>query len=94
MTANITGSMLYDLVQCPHRVTMDLFGDYVAGDIKSGSGKDGGDDDNDGGKLKKHYAMQLALYTDILERKGVHSVRGGCNAFCHICMFFATFYNL
>ena len=23
----ITGSMLYDLVQCPHRVTMDLFAD-------------------------------------------------------------------
>ena len=23
----ITGSMLYDLVQCPHRVHMDLFGD-------------------------------------------------------------------
>ena len=23
----ITASMLYDMVQCPHRVTMDLFGD-------------------------------------------------------------------
>jgi len=23
---HITGSMLYDLVSCPHRVTMDLFG--------------------------------------------------------------------
>lgn len=23
----ITASMLYDLIQCPHRVTMDLYGD-------------------------------------------------------------------
>jgi hypothetical protein len=27
MVTQITASMLYDLVQCPHRVTMDLFGD-------------------------------------------------------------------
>lgn len=145
----ITASMLYDLVQCPHRVTMDLFGDYskrgeispfiqllwdkgslyerevinglslpfldlspfkeqdkerrtleamnagepliyngrisygellgepdllrkegagyVAGDIKSGSGEEV---DEDNKKLKKHYAVQLALYTDILEKLG------------------------
>ncbi len=41
---------------------------YVAGDIKSGAGEEGGDDDE--GKPKKHYAVQLALYTDILERLG------------------------
>ena len=41
---------------------------YVAGDIKSGSGEEGQDDD---ATLKKHYGVQLALYTDILERKGV-----------------------
>ena len=146
----ITAAMLYDLVQCPHRVSMDLFpgeakpdavspfvkllwergsaheeaviaglsvafvdlsgargeekarlteeamaarqpliysgrisaGDllgepdllrwegsgYVAGDIKSGAGEEGGSDDADG-KPKKHYAVQLALYTDILEQK-------------------------
>ena len=29
MTAMITASMLYDLVACPHRVTMDLFGDLA-----------------------------------------------------------------
>lgn len=45
---------------------------YVAGDIKSGSGREGGDDD---GKLKKSYAMQLALYTDILERLGLSASR-------------------
>ncbi len=38
---------------------------YVAGDIKSGSGEEG---DEDQGKLKKTYAVQLGLYTDILER--------------------------
>ncbi len=151
MTHPVTGSMLYDLVMCPHRPTMDLFGDpttrdapnpfvellwdrglvheretiaalttpvtdlsqylgdekerltteaierrdpliysgrvkaddllgepdllrfangcYVAGDIKSGSAEEGGHDDE--GRLKKHYAMQLALYTDILERKNL-----------------------
>lgn len=141
--------MLYDLVQCPHRPSMDLFGDpakrdeinafvqllwekgtayehdvigsltlpildlsrysggekkqqtleamkrgdpliysarisadgllgdpdllrregdgYVAGDIKSGSGEYG---EGDSTKLKKHYGVQLSLYTDILERIG------------------------
>ena len=38
---------------------------YVAGDIKSGSGEEGEDDK---AKLKKSYAVQLGLYTDILER--------------------------
>lgn len=38
---------------------------YVAGDIKSGAGIEGVDDESDG-KLKRHYAVQLALYTDIL----------------------------
>jgi predicted RecB family nuclease len=143
----ITAAMLYDLVHCPHRVTMDLFADpkdrdennafvellwargtlyekevinalkpgyldltsysaneklrltseamargeslicggriqsddllgepdllrreeigYIPGDIKSGAGEEGPDDDK---KPKKHYAVQLALYVDILER--------------------------
>jgi predicted RecB family nuclease len=147
----ITGSMLYDLVNCPHRVTMDLFGNpserdavspflrllwergaarekeviskleesfvdlsdyhgqdkeqltlaamadgksliyagritsddlvgepdllrkesngYIAGDIKSGAAEEGATDEHDG-KPKKHYAVQLALYTDVLERIG------------------------
>ena len=40
---------------------------YIAGDIKSGAALEGG---YDTGSPKKHYAVQLALYTDILERKG------------------------
>ncbi len=154
MTPPITAAMLYDLVQCPHRPAMDLFGDparrdaispfvqllwekgsafehevvaglqlpftdlsiyatdekerrtieamhrgdvliysgrisadgllgdpdllrregdgYVAGDIKSGSGEYG---DGDDAKLKKHYGVQLSLYTDILHRLGVAASR-------------------
>jgi predicted RecB family nuclease len=145
----ITASMLYNLVTCPHRVTMDLFADpaerdpanpfvellwergsayeaqvmgalgvpfldlsdyttdekerrttaamdarvpliyngriqcanllgvpdllrleaggYVPGDIKSGAGEEGPDDES---KPKRSYAVQLALYVDVLERQG------------------------
>jgi len=49
-------------------------GCYVPGDIKSGSGEEG-DDEN--GKPKTHYAVQLGLYVDILERKGVSAGRRG-----------------
>jgi len=148
--------MLYNMVQCPHRVTMDLYGDpalkdpispfvqllwergnayeqevieglkisftnlrpysedererltleamkrgdaliyggrisfddllgdpdllrrqgsgYVAGDIKSGSGVEGETEEREG-KPKKHYAVQLALYTDILERRRLSNNR-------------------
>ncbi|HUU67254.1 MAG TPA: TM0106 family RecB-like putative nuclease [Methyloceanibacter sp.] len=154
MSVPITASMLYDLVSCPHRVRMDLYGDpadrdeinpfvqmlwekgslhetevidgvhapfldlsiysgdekerrtteamrqgvrliysgrmceggllgdpdllrkepggYVAGDIKSGAGEEGNEDNR---KPKKHYAVQIALYTDILERKGLSAGR-------------------
>ncbi|MDE2465785.1 MAG: TM0106 family RecB-like putative nuclease [Alphaproteobacteria bacterium] len=154
MTQHVTAAMLYDLVACPHRVSMDLFanpadrdepnafvellwkqgtlyerdvmaglkepycdlssysgddkerltseamqrgepliysgrisadgllGDpdllrkqgsgYIAGDIKSGSGEEGPEDNS---KPKKHYAVQLGLYTDILEKNGSSSGR-------------------
>lgn len=41
---------------------------YIPGDIKSGSGFEGDDSD---GKLKKHYAYQLAHYVLILEQLGL-----------------------
>jgi predicted RecB family nuclease len=44
-------------------------GGYIAGDIKSGAGEDGATDEEDG-KPKKSYAVQLALYTDVLQRLG------------------------
>ncbi len=46
---------------------------YVAGDIKSGSGEEG--EDSDTSKPKKHYAVQLAHYTHILEKLGGSSSR-------------------
>ena len=42
---------------------------YIPGDIKSGAGVEGKNEDSDG-KPKKHYALQLALYSDILQGKG------------------------
>lgn len=49
---------------------------YVAIDIKSGGGLEGGDDEEEG-KPKKHYGVQLALYTEILERLGRSAGRYG-----------------
>jgi predicted RecB family nuclease len=151
MSRPVTASMLYNLVHCPHRVAMDLFGNpderdpvspfvellwekgqafeqevinglklpftdlstlkgdakerettaamergdgliysgrvrvddllgepdllrrqgrkYLAGDIKSGAGVEGATEEV-AGKPKKHYAVQLGLYTDIIERQG------------------------
>jgi len=45
---------------------------YVAGDIKSGSGEEGDEYDR---KPKIHYAVQLALYNDILRKKGISNSR-------------------
>jgi len=49
---------------------------YVAIDIKSGGGLEGGDEEEEG-KPKKHYGVQLALYTDMLERLGQSAGRYG-----------------
>jgi predicted RecB family nuclease len=50
-------------------------GGYVPGDIKSGSGEESAGDDHSDGKPKKHYAVQLALYVDILDRLGLSAGR-------------------
>jgi uncharacterized protein len=47
-------------------------GGYVAGDIKSGAGFEGMSEESDG-KPKKHYTVQLGLYTDILDKLGFSS---------------------
>lgn len=47
-------------------------GGYVAGDIKSGAATEGVDEAS---KLKLHYGVQLALYTDILEHLGLAGPR-------------------
>jgi predicted RecB family nuclease len=54
-----------DLIGMPDLLRKEI-GGYVPGDIKSGRGEEGGNDDHDG-KPKVHYAVQLALYVDILE---------------------------
>jgi predicted RecB family nuclease len=58
-----------DLVGMPDLLRKEV-GGYVPGDIKSGRGKDGGEDDH-AGRPKLHYAVQLALYVDILERQNL-----------------------
>ena len=55
-----------DLLGTPDLLRKEA-GGYVPGDIKSGRGQDAGDGEYDG-KPKQHYAVQLALYVDILER--------------------------
>ncbi|MFC1486014.1 TM0106 family RecB-like putative nuclease [Candidatus Latescibacterota bacterium] len=49
-------------------------GNYIAGDIKSGSGFEGISDLSDG-RPKPHFAVQLALYTDILEKLEISAGR-------------------
>ena len=56
-----------DLLGIPDLLRKAAGGGYIPGDIKSGAGEEGGGDDADG-KPKLHYAVQLALYIDILER--------------------------
>ena len=58
-----------DLLGEPDLLRNDSAGGYVAGDIKSGAGEEGASDESEG-RPKKHYAVQLALYTDVLERLG------------------------
>jgi predicted RecB family nuclease len=65
-----------DLLGAPDLLRRESVG-YIPYDIKSGRGKEGGDDDYDG-KPKLHYAVQLALYVDILERL---NLSGGRQAF-------------
>jgi predicted RecB family nuclease len=55
-----------DLLGVPDLLRKET-GGYVPGDIKSGAGEEGGGDDSDG-KPKLHYAVQLALYVNVLER--------------------------
>ena len=46
-------------------------GRYLPADIKSGrADESGGDDEGEPGRPKPHYAVQVALYVDVLERQG------------------------
>lgn len=48
---------------------------YLAADIKSGRADEDGDEDAGSGRPKIHYAVQVALYTDVLERLDLSSGR-------------------
>jgi len=53
-------------------------GSYMPIDIKSGMGVEGADEESDDeGNLKKHYAVQLALYSDCLQRLGFENKKQG-----------------
>jgi uncharacterized protein len=52
-------------------------GGYVPGDIKAAAAEEGGGPDDTEGKPKLHYAVQLALYVDILERLNLSAGRRG-----------------
>lgn len=58
-----------ELLGEPDLLELQPDGEYVPVDIKSGMGLEGGDDFTDG-KLKRHYSLQLALYTDALRQLG------------------------
>jgi len=75
-----------DLIHGGRIAADDLVGDpdilvrrgagYLAADIKSGRADEDGDDEEPGsGRPKAHYAVQIALYTDVLERLGVSAGR-------------------
>lgn len=58
-----------ELLGRPDLLKLQLNGEYVPIDIKSGMGYAGEDDEGEG-KLKKSYAVQIALYVDALIRLG------------------------
>ncbi len=59
-----------ELVGKPDLLELQPFGEYVPIDIKSGMGLDGEDDEDEDGKLKKDYVVQIGLYVDALIRLG------------------------
>ncbi|MDD4895365.1 MAG: TM0106 family RecB-like putative nuclease [Atribacterota bacterium] len=65
-------------------------GGYIAGDIKSGSALEGENNESEG-KLKIHYAIQLGLYTDILEKLNYSSSK---TSFIHDIKGRDVFYDL
>lgn len=67
------GVIQYDnLLGIPDLLRRKDDGTYIPIDIKSGRGYEGVDDSSEGEfeKLKKHYAVQLCLYQEILQRLG------------------------
>ncbi|NMC35212.1 MAG: TM0106 family RecB-like putative nuclease [Veillonellaceae bacterium] len=65
-----------NLMGIPDLLRLTPAGSYIPIDIKSGMGTEG-TDENDEGKLKENYAVQLALYIDALNRLGYENQKQG-----------------
>jgi len=65
-----------DLMGIPDLLEITSNGKYIPIDIKSGMGVEGAGDE-EGGKLKDHYAVQLALYCDVLSNLGFKNDKQG-----------------
>jgi predicted RecB family nuclease len=63
-----------DLIGIPDVLRKEADG-YIPGDIKAAAAEEGGGADDTEGKPKLHYAVQLALYVDILERLNLSAGR-------------------
>ncbi len=67
-----------ELLGIPDLIQLMPDGKYAPIDIKSGMGREGVDENSDeNGKLKEHYAVQIALYTDALIRLGFENDKKG-----------------
>lgn len=64
-----------DLLGVPDLLRKEA-GGYIPGDIKAAAGEEGASEETDG-KPKTHYAAQLGLYIDILERLRLSAGRRG-----------------
>ena len=73
------GVLKYDsLLGIPDLLRLLPDGSYMPIDIKSGSGFEGADEEvGDEGKPKKHYAVQLCLYNELLKKLGFASHNNG-----------------
>jgi uncharacterized protein len=64
-----------DLLGIPDLLELQGDDSYMPVDIKSGSAYEGADSDTQ--KVKKHYAVQLALYCDLISKLGFGNPRKG-----------------
>ncbi len=70
--------MVDNIVGIPDLLKLNIDGTYIPVDIKSGMGVQGVDEDSGNeGKPKEHYAVQLALYCDALNRLGFENKKEG-----------------
>lgn len=65
-----------NLMGIPDLLKLTPAGNYLPIDIKSGAGQEGEEESGEV-KLKEHYAVQLALYIDVLNQLGFENQRQG-----------------